>query len=140
MELVHHHGRDLGEVERFGVQQPIEEDLGHDDEHLGVGVFASIAGDQSDVGRIEPPADGLRLHFAKLLFGERDQRRRIVGRSAGVQSLEHRRLGDQRFSHAGGRTHEHALVGLEPRQQGIFLEGIRIEAELIDIAFRQIVA
>ena len=41
--------RDVGEIERFAMQQPVEENLGHDDQHPGVGILAAVAGHQPDV-------------------------------------------------------------------------------------------
>ena len=39
----------LREVERLGMQQPIEQDFGDDDQDAGVGIDAAIAGDEADV-------------------------------------------------------------------------------------------
>ena len=33
VELVHDDGRDVREIERLGMQQPVEEDFGNDDQH-----------------------------------------------------------------------------------------------------------
>ncbi len=102
VELVHDHGRDTGEIEALGVQQAIEQDLGDDDQHAGVGIDAAIAGDQADVVGAEAPADGAGLHLAEFLLGQGDQRRGVIGDGAGVQGLEQGRLGDERLAGAGG--------------------------------------
>ena len=60
VELVHDHGGDVGEIERLGMQQAIEQDLGDDDQDAGVGIDAAIAGDQADVVGAESPS-GRRL-------------------------------------------------------------------------------
>ncbi len=122
------------------VQQTVQEDFGHHDQHAGVGIFAAIAGHQAHVLGLESPADGRGLHFAELLFRQSDERRGIVGRFAGVQGLEQGRLGDERFAGAGGRADQHALFGREPRQQRLFLHRVRLVGELVEIAADQIVA
>ena len=91
VELVHHHGADVVKSNRPSNCNPprsrcssrLKQDLGHDDQHPGVGVFAAVAGDQPHVVRLEAPADGGRLHLAELLLGQGDQRRGVVGRRAG---------------------------------------------------------
>ena len=83
------------------MQEPIEQDLGDDDQDAGVGVDAAVAGDQADVLRREAPADGRGLHLLELLLGQGDQRRGVVGDGAGVQRLEQGGLGDQRLAGAG---------------------------------------
>ena len=102
------------EVERFGVQQAVEQNLGDDDEDFGIRVFPAIARHQADVGLGEPPADGARLHLAELLFGQRDQRRGVVHRPAGVQRFERGRLGDERFAGARRSADQNAGLGGEP--------------------------
>ena len=83
------------------MQQAIQEDFGHDDQHAGRRVLAAIAGDQADVVGMESPAHGRRLHLAEFLLGQGDQRRGVVGHLAGVQGLEQGRLGDERLARAG---------------------------------------
>ena len=122
------------------VQQPIQQNFGHDDQHAGVRVLAAVAGHQSHVFREEPPLDGRRLHFAELLLAQGDQRRGVVGDLAGVQRLEQRRLGDQRLARAGRRADHHPLLGREPRQQGLFLHRIRREGDLVEVAADKFVA
>ena len=48
----------LAEVEGLAVQQAVEEDFGHHDQHAGVGVLAAIAGHQAHVVGMETPAGG----------------------------------------------------------------------------------
>src|SRR5262249_8688178 len=67
VEFVHDDGEDVVEIERFDVQQTIQQNLRHDDEDFGVGILAAIAGDEADVGLLETPADGGRLQLAELL-------------------------------------------------------------------------
>ena len=122
------------------VKQPIEQDFGHHHQHAGVRILAAIAGHQPHVLGLESPADGRRLHFAELLLRQGDERRGVVGRLAGVQGLEQGRLGDQRFAGAGGRADQHALVGREPGQQGLFLHGVWLVGELVEIAADQFIA
>jgi hypothetical protein len=83
VKLVHDHGRDVGEVERFlaerhivgqirfavRVQQSIEQNLGDNDEDAGIGINAAIAGDESDIVGFEPPAHGGCLHLLEFLLG-----------------------------------------------------------------------
>ena len=140
VELVHHHGADVAEVERLAVQQAVQEDFGHDDQHAGVGVLAAIAGHQADVVRMESPAHGRRLHLAELLLGQGDQRRGVVGHLAGVQGLEQRRLGDERLARPRGRADQHPLLGREPGQQGLFLDRVGREGKLIEIPRGKLVA
>ena len=121
------------------VQQTVQEDFRHHDQHAGVGIFAAIAGHQAHVFGLESPADSRRLHFAELLLRQRDQRRGVVGRFAGVQGLEQGRLGNQRFAGAGGRADQHALVGREPGQQRLFLHLVRLVGKLVEIAADQFV-
>ncbi len=99
-----------------------------------------VAGHQSNVGGFKPPADGRLLHLAKLLLGQCDQRRGVVGHLALVQGLEQRRFGNQRLAHARGRTHQHPLLGRKPRQQGLLLHRVRIEAELIQVTISKLVS
>ena len=122
------------------MEQAVEEDLGHDDEHPGVRVLAPVAGDQADVIRVKAPANRRRLHLAELLLGERDQRRRVVGRLAGVQGLEQRRLGDERLARARRRADQDALVGGKPGQQRLFLDRVGLVGELLEIALGDVVA
>ena len=63
VELVHHHGADLAEVEGLAVQQAVEQDFGHDHQHAGLGVLAAIAGHQADVVGMETPAGRGRSAF-----------------------------------------------------------------------------
>ena len=139
VELVHHHGRGVLEIE-LAVQQAIEEDFGHDHEHGGGGVFAAIARHQADVAGLESPGDGAILHLVEFLFRQGDQRRGVIGLLAGVQRLEQGRLGDERLAGAGGRTDQHALVRGEPGQEGVFLDLVRLEGKLVEIAAGQFVA
>ena len=83
------------------MQQPVEQNLRHDDEDRRVGIHAAVAGDQADVVRRKSPAHGGGLHLLELLLGQGDQRRGVVGPRAGVQGLEQGRLGDQRLARAG---------------------------------------
>ena len=62
----------LREVERLRVQQPIEQDLGDDDQDAGVGIDAAVAGDQADVvgagspsGRRRPASRGTSARSAR---------------------------------------------------------------------------
>ena len=103
VELVHHYGRSVLEIE-LSVQQAIEEDFGHDHEHAGRWVLAAVAGHQADVGCLESPLHGAVLHLVELLLREGDQGSRVVRLLIGVQSLEEGRLGDQRL--AGARRRE----------------------------------
>ena len=48
----------LLKIERLRMQQPIEQNLGDDDQDAGVGIDAAIAGDQADVVGREAPAHG----------------------------------------------------------------------------------
>ena len=139
VELVHHHGRGALEIE-LAVQEAIEQDFGHDYEHGGRGVLAAIAGHQADVGGLEAPFDGALLHLAELLFGQGDQRRSVVRLLTGVQGFVEGRFGDQRLAHARRRTDQHALIGREPGEEGVFLDFIGREGELVEIAACQFVA
>ena len=60
------------------------------------------------------PDDGTRLHLAKLLFCQGDQRRGVISGRTSVQGFEEGGLGDERFAGAGRRADEHALLGGEP--------------------------
>ena len=93
-----------------------------------------------DVVRMESPPHGRRLHLVELLLRQGDQRRGVVGRRAGVQGLEQRRLGDQRLARARRRADQYALFGREPGQQGLFLDRIGRVRELVEIARGQFVA
>ena len=128
------------EKSHLRVQQAVQEDFGHHDQHAGRGVLAAIAGDQAHVVRMEPPAHGRRLHLAELLLRQGDERRGVVGGLTGVQGLEQRRLGDERLAGPGRRADQHPLLGREPRQQGLFLERVGREGKLIEISRRQLVA
>ena len=133
VELVHDDGRDAGEVEPVRVQQPVEQDLGDDDQDAGVRVDLAVAGDQADVVAREAPALGGRLHLLELLLGQGDERRRVVGGAAGVQGLEQGRLGDQRLAGAGRGADQHPLLGREPGEQGFLLHRIRRVRELVEV-------
>ena len=137
VELVHHHRGDLREVEAFGMQQPVQENLGDDDEDARVRVDLAVAGDEADVIGLEAPAHGGGLHLGELLLGQCDQRRRVVGDGVRVQRLEQRRLGDQRLAGAGRCTDQHALFGREPREQCFFLHRVRRVGELLEILHRE---
>ena len=139
VELVHHHGRGVVEIE-LAVQQAIEQDFGHDHEHGGRRVFAAIAGHQADVGGLKSPLHGAVLHLAELLFRQGDQRRGVIGLLAGVQGLEEGRLGDQRLARARRCADQHALVRREPGQEGVFLDLVGLERELVEVAAGQFVA
>ena len=116
------------------MQEAIEEDFGHDHEHGGGRVLAAIARHQADVGGLESPLDGAILHLVELLFGQGDQRRGVIGLLTGVQCFVEGRLGDQRLAHAGRGADQHALVGGEPGQEGVFLDFVGRERELVEIA------
>jgi hypothetical protein len=122
------------------MQQPVEKNLGDDDEHGGVGVHAAIASDQADVVSREAPADGSRLHLLQLLLGEGNQRRRIIGPPTGVQGLKEGCLGDQRFAHPGRGANEDALIGREVGQQRFFLHRVGRERKLIEIERSELIA
>ncbi len=115
VKLVHHDGRDIGEVERRRVQQAVQQDFRHHDQHPRLRVDPPVAGDQPDVIGSEPPADGGLLHLLKLLLGQRDQRRGVVSHATGVQRLEQCGFGNQRFAGPRRCTHQNALLGREPR-------------------------
>ena len=104
----------LAKSKALGMQQPIEKDFRDDDENAGVGVDAAIAGDQADVFRAEPPADRAGLHLVKLLLGQGDERRGVVGDRAGVQGFEECRLSDQRLARSCGSADHDALLCGEP--------------------------
>ncbi len=140
VKLVHYHGRDVREIEGARLQQPIEQNLGHDDQHLGARVHTAIARYQADVFGLKAPAHRGGLHFGELLIRECDKRRGVIGHLAGVQGLEQRSLGDQRLAGARRRTDQHALLGSEPGQDGIFLHSIRRKRQLRQISLGKIVA
>ena len=122
------------------MQQAVEQDLGDDDEDAGVGVDAAIAGDEADVVGAEAPAHGRLLHLVELLLGQRDERRGVIGDAAGVQGLEEGGLGDERLAGAGRGADEDALLGGEPGEQGVFLDGVGRVGQLVEVAFGQVVA
>ena len=123
------------------VQQPVQEDFGHDDQHAGVGVFAAVAGHQAHVGRAGSPSLTAAVCISRNFCSRQgDQRRGVVGRGAGVQGLEQGRLGDQRLAGAGGRADQHALLGREPRQQRLLLHLVRLVGELVQVAAGKFVA
>ena len=102
VELVHDHGRDVAEIKTLLVKEPVEQDLGHDDEDAGVGIDAAVAGDEADVVGVEAPADGGVLHLVEFLFREGDERRGVINDGVGVQCLEQGGLGDEGLAGAGG--------------------------------------
>lgn len=57
-----------------GVQQAVEQHLGDHHQHVGVGVFGSVAGDQAHLVAAKAPALGAVLQLGEFLLGERDQR------------------------------------------------------------------
>ena len=67
MEFVHYDRRDSAEIERFGVQQPVQQDFGHDDEDLRVAVDAPVSGHESDGLFGKTPTDG-RLPASRGIF------------------------------------------------------------------------
>ena len=140
VELVHNDGRDVTEVEALLVQQAIQQDFGHDDEDASVRIDAAVAGDEADVVGLEAPAHGRFLHLVELLFGQGDQRRGVINDAAGMQRLEKRALGDERFAGAGGSADEDSLFGGEPGEKSVFLDGIRRVRKLREVAFGQVVA
>ncbi len=140
VELVHDDGRDVVEVEGVGMEQAVEQDLGDDDEHARVRIDAAIAGDQAHVLGPEAPADGVFLHLAEFLFGQRDERRRVIGRGGGVQRLVQRRLSDERLAGASRGADQHAAFGGEPRQERVLLHGVGRVRQLGEIFFGKLVA
>ncbi len=140
MELVHHHGGDGGEIERLTVQEPIEKDLSYHHQHFGLRVDPAVAGDQTDIISRKPPANGSFLQFVKLLLRQGNQRGGVVGGGAGVQRLEHGRLGNQGLASAGGRTDQNPLLRVEPGEHRIFLKRIRGIRERVEIFEGQLIA
>ena len=166
MELVHHDSANIGEIERgrrgaqmgifpvfsvnqilqmgavavLAMQQTVQQNLGYHDQHAGVGILAAVAGHQSDVFRLKTPFDRGRLHFAKLLLAQRNQRRGVVRGLSCMQGLEQCRLGDQRLAGAGRCANQHPLVGRKPCQERLFLNLVRLERKLIEIATDKFVA
>src|SRR5262249_51407241 len=112
----------------------------YDDENAGIRIDAAIAGDESDIFRLEPPAYGGSLHLLEFLFRQSDERRRVVGNGARVQRLEEGGLGDKRLAGAGRSADEHALLGGEPGEQGFFLHGIGRVRQLSQITLGQFIA
>ena len=139
VEFVHHHCGDIREVERLGMQQAIEQDLRDDDQHAGFGIDSAITGYQTHIVRAESPAGGRRLHLAKLLVGQCDQRGRIVRDLTRVQRLKQSRFRDQRLAHAGRGADQDPLFGGEPGQQRLFLYRIRLVRQLVEVHRRQLV-
>ena len=92
VELVHDAGRHVGEV--GPVEQPVQEDLGHDDQHRGLGVDLAAAGDHPHVLAAEAPLNRAVLHLLEFLLGQRDQGRRVIGGFPRMERLEEGRLGD----------------------------------------------
>ena len=133
MEFVHDHGGNVPKLEPLGVQQAVEQNLRHDDQDAGAGVDLAVAGHHADVFALEPPPLRHRLHFLELLLGQRDQRRRVIGRGLRVQRFKQCRLGDERFPRPRGRAHQHALLGHEPRQQRLFLHRVRRVRQLVEV-------
>ena len=80
VEFVHHDRADLAEIKRLGVQQPVQQDFGDDDEDPCVAVDAPVSRHQTDGLRGKTPTDRGLLHLAEFLFGERNQRRGVIGR------------------------------------------------------------
>ncbi len=76
----------------------------------------------------------------ELLLGQGDQRRGVVGDRAGVQGLEQGGLGDQRLAGAGRGADEHALLGREPGEQGLFLHRVGRVGQLGQVLLGQLVA
>ena len=140
MELIHHDHADVGKVERFAVQQPVEQDFGHHDQDPSLRVLPAVAGDQPHVAGREPPLDGVGLHFAKFLFRQRDQGRGVVSDLARVQSFEQRGLGNQRLARAGRRTDQHPLLAREPGQEGLLLHRVRIVGDLVEVPVGEFIA
>ena len=138
VELVHDAGRHVGEVEP--VEQPVQEDLGHDDEHRGLGVDLAAAGDQPHVLAAKTPLDRAVLHLLEFLLGQRDQGRRVVGDLPRMERLEEGRLGDQGLARARRRTDEDSLLGLEPGRQREVLDGVGLVGQLVHIPHVQVVA
>src|SRR5262249_55638081 len=71
-------------------------------------------------------------HLLKLLLGQGDQGRGVVGDGAGVQRLEQGGLGDERLAGAGRGADQRALLGAEPREQGFFLYRVRRVGQVIE--------
>ena len=116
MKFIHHHRRNIFEVKRLGIQQPIEQNFGDDHQHGSVGVGSPIAGYQTDLVCRKSPADGRLAKLDQFLVRQCDQRRRVVHSFAGPQRLVHRGLGDQRFPRPCGGTHQHSLLVRKIRQ------------------------
>ena len=132
--------RTTGRATPSAMQQAVQEDFGHDDQHPGIGIFAAVAGHQPHVLRVEAPLHGRTLHFAELLLGQGDQRRGIVRHRARMQGLEQGRLGDQRLTGAGRCADQHALLGRKPRQKRLLLNAIGLVRELVEVSAGKLVA
>ena len=140
MKLVHHNGEDLREIKCRGVQQPIEQDLRDDDQNPRLRIDAAVAGDEADVVGMKSPADGRFLQFLKFLFRQGNQGRGVVGGFAGVQGFEDGGFCNQRFTRSRRSAHQHAFFLLEPGQQRLFLNGVGLEGELVEVSRDEVIA
>ncbi len=139
MELVHDDRKHILEGKVVGMQQSIQQDLGHDDENRGIGVHLAVPSDQSDVVCREAPPHRRLLQLSKLLLGERDQRRGVIGPAACPQRLVQRCLGNDSFPRPGRSTDQHPLLRREPREQSFFLYRVGIEFKLVQVFGDEIV-
>ena len=131
MKLVHHDRRHFREVKVIAVEQTVEQNLGDDDQHLGVRIDFVVACDESHIFRLKSPTDGGFLNLLKLLIGQRDQRRRVVSRLSGMQSLEQSRFRNQSLTHPGRSRNKHSLFRVKPLEDGVFLNRVRLVRNLI---------
>src|SRR4029079_15593986 len=69
-----------------------------------------------------------------------DERRGVVGASAGVQGFEQGRFGNQRLAGSRRGADEDALIGREVGQQSFFLHRIRREGKLIEVERGELIA
>ena len=116
VKLIHHDSPHVVEVKGFFVQQSVQQNLRDDDQNLRARIHFPVSSHQANFIRIETPLDNFLLNLAKLLIGQRDQRRRVVNLLTELECFVECGFGDQRFSGSSRRTDEHTLLLGEPRK------------------------
>lgn len=140
MKFVHDDGMDIFKRKSFGMKQAIKQNLRHDDQHRRLGIDLAISCHQADIVGSKSPANRCGLHFGEFLFGERNQRRGVIGPLLGVKGFKQSRFRDKRFARSGRCADQHSLLRGEPSEERFFLHWIRCIRKLIEIQSRKFIA
>ena len=141
MELIHHDRLNVTKfIEFLRVEQPVEKDLGHNDQDLRVRVHFVISRHQPNIVLGKAPTDGRLAQLAEFLVRQRDQRCGVVHALAGLKGLVNGGLGDERLSRPGRRADQYALRRGKPRQKRLFLNRVKFIRDRFQIFFRYFVA